>query len=124
MLKRASEFKDLMDYYENELFDLSVYTQTGQLQSILSFLDVVKKDIHELDKEDILRFNRSEYLRSLKSSSRNKLITNIKKYLNYNEREDIIQYFKKYREESKEINVNELITREDLKCLLAHSTVK
>lgn len=113
------ENKNLKEFYRLEVQNLSKNTQKSKIYSIRKFLKIVNNgSIENLSKKHILRYIESDYFTNLSNSSKNLRLIHIKHFLKFHNKKDLADLFPKYKEKNKEINKNELISRDDLEKIL------
>ncbi len=83
-------------------------------------------DVNQLSIEYINDFLKCEWFNNLSNKSKNHRLIAIKKYLNYSDREDLVDVIgkKRFKEEKKVLSKTDLITRDDLELILKNCCLK
>lgn len=105
------------------IIDLSTYTENSQLAHLSSikflFDETKKSNPNDLNKNDMLKFLSCKRFTGLHNRSKNLHILCIKKYLIYSGRNDLVDKLpKKYQVKNGDLDVNSLITRDDIDDIL------
>ena len=106
---------DAMDPFSNS-------TKATQFSVLYKFFKVINKfDPSKFTEDDIRTLKKHESFKKLSNKSKNMYLIIIKKYLKYYNRKDLIEIMQnsaKYPVKKRELNKNELITKEDLNKML------
>lgn len=116
-----SEFKnkEIKEFFRTEVANLSEKTQISKMYAITTFMDIIGDiKVKEIEREHILRYIENKGFQELANSSKNLKIVHIGTFLKYYGRDDLVDIFPKYNEKEKELNKNDLISREDLEKIL------
>lgn len=121
-----AEDNNIDEYF---LIDLSTFSENSQIANIVAIkflFDIInKKNPQDLTKEDIYKFLKCKRFIKLHNRSKNLHIIYIRKYLKFSKRKDLIEILpKKYKIKKEELDVNLLITRDDLKEIFDNSGIK
>lgn len=124
-----SDNNNINEYYTTQLKSMSLNTQLSNLIALDKLFDVTQKNnVKAITKKDIINFLNSEWFnKTLKKDSSKKIyLSRINKYLEYSKRSQLANLInpKQYNGKQREINENELITREDLELILKNSNLK
>ncbi|MBD3216209.1 MAG: tyrosine-type recombinase/integrase [Candidatus Lokiarchaeota archaeon] len=111
--------KELESFFYKDVQTHSKNTQETKLLALQQFFGVIgPKDTKDMTDKDIIAYINSDVFKTLKNSSKNTKIAYINTFLKHFGREDLAEQFQRYSTKGKEINKNELISRDDLEKIL------
>jgi len=108
------------------LTELSIFAPATQLNNLVileNFFSVIDKYI-DINEEDVLNFLESRKYTSLENLSKNMYLSCVKRYLLFLEKKELVKMLKYNKVKDRELNKNELITRDDLEKILSVSKIK
>jgi len=109
----------IREFYDFKIANNAKATREVKQYSIAQFFDIIgPKDISKLDKSDINKFLKDPGFTQLENSSKNLKLIHIRLLLEYYKRDDLIELLPHYTEKDSEIDINSLISREDIERLL------
>ncbi|MEE9378864.1 MAG: tyrosine-type recombinase/integrase [Candidatus Lokiarchaeia archaeon] len=129
LIRIQSDNNNINEYFTTQLKGRALNTQLADLIAIDKLFEITQKNnIKTITKKDILIFLNSEWFNKTltKDTSRKIYLSRINKYLRYSKRTQLADLInpKQYNGKPREINENELITREDLELILKNSNLK
>jgi len=129
-----SESNNIREYYLTQLQHKSDNTQFNHLNSIKYFFENTgKNDGRNVTKEDILNLLDGDWYNSLKDSSKKIILHNIRMYLRFcfsdkKEQTELVEMLKDkvkdLKMNSRELNKEDLLSREDLNLILKNVSTK
>jgi len=121
--KIIKSFPKFDDFWVDELEPYANSTITYQMSILWKFFNIIDKyDPATITSMDVKLLQKHESFRNLSNKSKNMYIIVIKKFLKYYDREGL--KIKKYPTKKRELNKNELISRDDLKKILSVCNTK